>query len=194
MNYFGDIIDALAIFICIVVIGCTSVQSHPVEDSVISCDIYYYKNDAPWVPDWFCSGTVDAMLRQECIVSSDSLSINRIKHTVDSLVQLSTVMISGAGKFLDGGEEIDTRYLVIFNYPSRSDTLSVGPVATSMISMHNRIFYSKEIYYWIVETIMSEDAEWGNLFNLYHKDSTFYVLPAQMDSDAVIAYEYDIVR
>lgn len=194
MNYFGDIIVAPMIVICIIVIGCSSVQSQPAEDSVISCDIYYYKIDVPWVPDWFCSGTVDAMLRQECMVSSDSLSINRIKHTVDSLVQLSTVMKSGARKLVDEGEEIDTRYLVIFNYQSRSDTLSVGPVATSMMSMHNSIFYSKKIYYWIVETIMSEDTEWGSLFNLYHKDSTFYVLPAQMDSDAVRTNEFDTVR
>ena len=170
MNCFSNRNVRIFLLVFLPLIVCSlSCTKKPVA-SLKKCTIYYYKDEAPWVPDWFMDGTVESMLHETALEVYDSAAINMLKNEIDSLLH---TLIIGTSKIPDC-KSLNVRYLVVFDYGTYQDTLAMEPVAYCPMKMNNTLFYSKKTYYDVIKIISSYDPEWGRLFNRYHRDSTFY--------------------
>lgn len=174
MNYFKESLTGVFLFVLILASSC---KEHTVvtNNIVSSCSLYYYKDILPWDCLWFADGTAKDMLEEFCIVVEDSTVINSLKHHIDSIYDRCSIELpyisTLRGPIID---EVDTRFLAIFHYSSKSDTLALGPTSDCKMSINGRYFISSDIYYGVINLIKSKDLEWSELVDQYYNGGVFH--------------------
>lgn len=173
MSCYKLFISACSVIIAFSLNSCNN-QEVSTNEIVHSCAIHYYRDEVPWVPDWLGRGTVEFMLEEEPLIIYDSLAINQVKGIVDSLYLTSSIDVYQADEGVDPTDHcIDVRYLMIFDYGLRKDTLLLASTPSEGMIMKKRLFYSEDVYFRMVNLIKRNDKEWGRIFDKFCRDGVF---------------------
>lgn len=160
------------------IVGCSShgnsLYVDQESDHVRTCRIHYIVREVPWISEWFMRGTVESMLTYEPIVAADSIAINSLKELVDSLFLFSSADLTQVRSSWRTPETfINVRYLIIFDYDTRQDTLILASTPEEGMIMKKRLSYSDSVYFRMIDLIREYDHKWGEMFDEFCRDGVF---------------------
>ncbi|MCQ2161909.1 MAG: hypothetical protein MJY86_01390 [Bacteroidales bacterium] len=114
------------------------------------------------------------MLTYEPIVAADSIAINSLKELVDSLFLFSSADLTQVRSSWRTPETfINVRYLIIFDYDTRQDTLILASTPEEGMIMKKRLSYSDSVYFRMIDLIREYDHKWGEMFDEFCRDGVF---------------------